>query len=698
MISKHFFTLISCCFICAIATTIIKKNDVTDWIAAEPFLTKFVFPHRDNLITVVDNLLSESHLNISSSCLSSLSSFRDGLVTGDPHSFTLMDSFGKFKPGFYGSHKVIDFGHYDQCLNAKGRYVLLQVHYPLDKSKSSWSNTRNSTIWIEDMRLSLRTMYYFTQSMIAVCFPPGCSTQDVENVVLASQTARMLHPLHLEIEAIESDEDSHDPFFDDYKNIRIFSMFFIACLICLTVIATIFPSNLLKNFNAKKNTQSLFRPSSDPRLDPFNGWKFLYLLVGLAGHFLMPINIGSGPFMMEITRHAMSIPNAEISTKIGFIMVPLNFVVSACLSVTSRYPEIVSKKGSINWFNYTLLRMLRTRPVTIVVVLIAFCFPLLSHRGGPRMNVIQRNLTSICYQNGWREILFHGYSQGNFIFVCSPPSWFAATDLCFYMASFVTLILLFRKSNWAMVLMFSQVATGVLYTAYVIWREEISPAVVIFFTSDMERVRTSLFNLYIQWYVNLPCYTVGIFLGYLISSRCELPRKWRQTAWFICSLSFMFFLFIPVLTFDHNVDFLGPRWLEVLIGSTHRVLCAIPFAGLLYLSWLEPNSLLSNILSARIWTLSARLSFSIFMTHPYLIAFMMGMQREMFFLTQWSIFEKLLFLFIVSHIIGYLTYICVEAPFDNIFKGWLSTKPKRKEEEKNGVLTTVARVEKCKKV
>jgi len=171
----------------------------------------------------------------------------------------------------------------------------------------------------------------------------------------------------------------------------------------------------------------------------------------------------------------------------------------------------------------------------------------------------------------------------------------------------------------------------------------------------------------------LSSYAIGILLGYGITTEYELPMKWRRLAWWFSTVLFIGIMWIPI-HFYEGLEFQGSRTNEIILGSFFKAGCSAGLGGLLFMCWTEPDSWLARRLSAKIFTPISRISYSMFMTHPFLIIFLYGMQREPFYLSHLEVFTKSIYLVLASLVVGYVTFITVEAPFFNLVKQLLAPK------------------------
>jgi peptidoglycan/LPS O-acetylase OafA/YrhL len=272
-----------------------------------------------------------------------------------------------------------------------------------------------------------------------------------------------------------------------------------------------------------------------------------------------------------------------------------------------------------------------------------------------------------------------GNMDGMTMYHCSAAVWFVSCDIQLYVVSFITLILFYRKPSWGIALAVFKIILGMAIVASVIYVHDISP-VIFFIHANFEKSRGFLTHLYVQAYNYLPSYEIGLILGYILVKKYKLPVTLRPLSWVIFAVLLIGPSALLVSLYD-GVNFTGSRILEIALGSSYRTLIGIGFAGLMYMCWLEPQSWFSRLLGARILTPLAKMSFSVYMTHIIIVTYMHGVQREMFSMTMWAFTEKVAFLLITSFLVGYVTYICVEAPFKNMVKAF--TSPEKREVNNN---------------
>jgi peptidoglycan/LPS O-acetylase OafA/YrhL len=594
----------------------------------------------------------------------------------------MFDSSSKMNPGIF-SRRHIDYGHFDQCLSlSKSTYVLINVHWPTPTHKESLSiiNTEierqdmnNSTEWSTEFFLDSGLLMHGLSPVVALCVPSECSQRDIQFAISHDAITRILRPMKLSVLSTVSREKSDDGNDDeDFRSLlRIICRSILLGLVFITLTGSLLPSEapILKHFDAIANIKKLFVVSSNS--DPLNiihGFKSLYLFSCMFAHFGTPLNKALMVFIFEIFRFVNGHPAIEGFSKIGFAVVSFNFVIGAALSVNSWMPIIYSKKGRLSLKAFILHRLLRTMPLAVASIAFILSFPIVPQEVGPMVKYIQQNMTGNCLQNAWKELLF----VSNYDFVleaCNPISWFSSADFQMYLLNFVTLLFLYKKPNIGVFMIISQFFLGIIFHYFAIVNNNASPVIVMFLGKDYTRLFHTFTTIWSQTHNNLTAYAVGMMLGVGFSSKIRIENeKLIKRLWILCCFMFFTSLAVPIYSYD-EIDFKFSRNWEIALGTLFKPFASIGFAGLMFLAWHDrEESRLFRFLSWTGWTPISRLSFSIFITHPFVISFVWASSHNPFIITFVEVTMKFLFLVVGSFLFGLIAFVIVEAPFFNIVK------------------------------
>lgn len=414
-----------------------RSEYIDNWLQAGRLVSKYAWPHREPFIRWVRLLLHDENTRnrVSSGCISSLSSFVSRLSSQQEDAMLLFDSYAKVSPGFLGD-RLQDFGHYSQCIKSTfegtaSRYVLLAIHWPVPevKGKTSWTTlamspgqfeqlasekTRENYTrhWIGKFNRNIDSLTMYPQ-LLAVCVPSTCGNSDVSG--LLTQLQAHIAPLNISVYSSETlAEDS----FSEYNGskIQIVSRLTLALVILLTLVSTVlcilnpqkWKESFLGHFDAKSHTARLFsfpHSSAVRRTEFISGYKGLYLISGISNHAYMPLT-------PAIAFHYVPIHSLEVYDPFwnffqkGMATFNINVTVSAMLNSISWVEQLEKSKGKTTFALFLLLRILRTLPITICVLLVMYSFPILPTGTGPLVDKAQHFMLTNCLNNGWKELLF----------------------------------------------------------------------------------------------------------------------------------------------------------------------------------------------------------------------------------------------------------------------------------------------------
>ena len=654
---------------------------------------KVSWPLKDGFTLILEDLsqsLVKGNSNdtpVSWSCIESLVDFSGRLRDNEFQAVKMFDSFSKMNPGVF-SRRHIDYGHFEQCLSMdKSRYVLLNVHWPvplyqqnrkLFDEKKLQPSSNQSIHWSLELFFDASLFMHGMSPVVAVCLPSQCSQQDIERAIKDPYLTRLIHPMKVDVLSTVSREEDPEEAVNLRSVLRIICRLLLIGLVVMTVIGSCMTTecNILRHFDAIANTKKLFAVSSSgDALDIVHGFKSLYLLSCLFAHFGTPLNKALVVFLFEIIKFVNETFVIESFSKIGFTVVSFNFVIGAALSVNSWMPVIKAKKGRVSLMTFIVYRLLRTMPLALASIAFILSFPLVPQEVGPMVKYIQANMTGNCIQNAWKELLL----ISNYDFVlesCNTVSWFSSADFQMYFINFFTLLLLYKKPKLALGMIISQFFAGILFHYYSIVKHKASPVIIMFIGTDFSRLLHVFKSIWSQTHNNLTSYAVGMLLGVAIAFGVTIKsRKVANIIWFASCLMFFISLAVPIYAYD-GLDFKFGRSWEVVLGILFKPVVSLGFAGLMFLAWHDrEESRLFNFLSWHGWTPVSRLSYSVFMTHPFVISFIWASSQNPFMVNFAEVLIRFVFVLLASLVFGLLAFVVVEAPFFNMVKQMMAKKP-----------------------
>lgn len=178
------------------------------------------------------------------------------------------------------------------------------------------------------------------------------------------------------------------------------------------------------------------------------------------------------------------------------------------------------------------------------------------------------------------------------------------------MLSFFLVPLTISRPKIGVTILVSLIPLGIFLQAAVIYAYDI-PGVLGANTADLMNWSNVSYLLHSGLINYISSYAVGLFVGYLIANQVTVKSEFKQ--WLLLLLLTVLFLlaFAMPMMFDRTV-----RWQDIVLGSTLRTAISMSFAGLIYMGWIDNcTRLAANFLSARIFQVMGKLSYSTFMVH-----------------------------------------------------------------------------------
>ena len=598
------------------------------------------------------------------------------MIEGQADAMKIYDSFSKIKPGAF-RRKHIDLGNYDQCImTRKSRYVLIRIRWPRPEYSQLHEVMRdpaNSSHWITAMREQL-PLFYFGDSIAALCFPASCHQADIQAVIQSHVISQKVHPYNISMISTEAADDN---LFPDHQILRSLSRTILIAVILVVVVATCAPSRIswLQHFDASRNNAKLFQVTTDKRMNIFSGFKVAYLLSSMISHYGLPSGRPVYPFLMETQQFLASSSLFNVYTKVGFSSVSFNFVIGASLAVITWMTEMRRRGSSVRFSTYFMFRVLRALPLVTACHLFGFSMPLFPAGWFPYMQVTQKDIARRCHENWWRDYVFMANSHTFPETVndnCNPATWFLSADMQLYVLSFFTIMLLYNKPRRGIQMIGFLVAAGIVLQFISIYMNDVSPVIVSFSTSDTTKIFHIFTSIYAQWYNNMSSYAIGLLLGYIIYIDYQVDQKSMSIIRYASAAIFLGTNVFVVLAYEGD-SFLPGRIIELIFGSCYKAIVSAAFAGSMFVAFNDETSMLHRLLSQKWMIPLSRISFSIYLIHMYIIAFIWGMTTDAFHFQYVEMLLRLLLLYSSSIILGYGVYLCFEAPFYNLIKSALKS-------------------------
>lgn len=688
-----------------------RSKYINSWLSAGTLVSKYAWPNREPFVKLIHYLVQKNNettntqYDLSNECSDSLTSFANHLSNEDESAMLLFDSFAKVSPGFL-SERLQDFGHYSQCLTSNfnkspGRYILLSIDWPKSNEKDfpsrvTWRFTTsdfekvtkeqnyNINNWIGKFNKNADFFAKYPQ-LLAICLPSICTKKDIKKLLINLEP--LVTPLKINLYSSETTIEDSFPHYNGSK-VQIISRIILILLVSLSLTSSIlcnlvsdkWKNTFLGHFDIKSHTVRLFSfpDSAKIRTTEFiSGYKGLYLITGMTNHAYMPLTPAIGFHYIPIHSLEINDPFWNSYQK-AMATFNINVAVSAMLNSISWIDKLEKSKGKFTFALFMLLRILRTLPITLVCLLLMYSFPLLPSGSGPLVDKAQQFMLTNCLNNGWKELLFVSNYQ-KIEEICYPVGWYLSADLQLYALSYLPLIALAIKPKIGYILLTCQVIIGIFSEAFVINLKQVYPALPMMNIPSLDGVFRSLTYTHSWTHNYLACYAIGLAGGYFIVRNDQYKMNINR----IIKISIVILLFmIPSYVAMKNYDgcvFKYSRIYEIVLASVFRATQSISFVLFSFILSYFPTSIVSRFLSNPILILSSRMSFSMFMIHPVVMALLFSTRMDTdYSRSYYTMF--ILYVFAVSFILGYFMVVFVEYPFDSLLRSTLKSLMTKKQQ------------------
>lgn len=324
----------------------------------------------------------------------------------------MLDSCSKMEPGLFHVH-TYGIGSKEQCskisenirgVQIAGRYDLVNIFWPLPIDQEKALESPFGSHWLGNL-WKIKSAFHSVPMTTAICYPSKCSKIEMESIIRnAISKYRFQIKFKNEVNAST-----------DGTNI-IWSIFVAQLLLVLLASTSNCKLRLIEHFDVRRNFRKLTEvkhsgEESIQRLAFFNFFKVFGVVAGPIPHYF-----SAASTISELFIRFFKLPeDSPISFNLIFTPmvsnVSTNILTASILSVfgwhqvTRQRSKVTVKTVGISFFEFSVMRMLRSLPVLLAIIGLALVFPAIPG-SGMVFNDGTSILSSNCRKNAWLEMIY----------------------------------------------------------------------------------------------------------------------------------------------------------------------------------------------------------------------------------------------------------------------------------------------------
>ncbi|KAF5307726.1 hypothetical protein FQR65_LT06597 [Abscondita terminalis] len=611
--------------------------------------------------------------NATAKCKLQSARYAEGLRAFEMWALKMYDAGAKIPSGLLNGN-VNQLGDFDLCLSVRepsleinGRYCLasLQVQIPDDNFLRHIHKLMHAHYMIKSNLYDPgHRVPRFSSINWALCVPNSCYANDVE-LGLRSIIKDMIHGTNLDVEvAVDpmmcQTDDQKETSFSTYVVCGLFGL-----VLSLAFVATVYDyygidaNEILLAFSLRKNMAALLstkRTSSD--IESVHGIRFInaFMLVishkSMALFFIPYVNRTN---MSEIMGQPWSVFGRAASLYTDpFIMI------SGTLTTYSLLRKL-QKHNKISMVNEYVSRLFRIVPTLAALILFCtFILPLIN--SGPNWNLVVTQHADNCKKYWWRNLLFiHNYF--GFKNMCLTHTHHLGIDTQLFFACVLAVPFLWKYPKKTVVVLVAVATFSTVSRYYLTYSKQLSN--YIHFGTSIEQLFDTADYMYILPLYRSTVYVMGMLLAFLLHGYKQirlsklLLRIGDAVALFSLCISFLGPSFMGTITYTYNpVD---AAW----YAAFSPILWCFSFGWIIFTSHIQQAGIIGRILSHKIFLITTRLSYAIYLTQFPIFFYNVGVTRTPehynFINKTFNIAEMLWIIFF-----SVILTVLFENPFQNI--------------------------------
>ncbi|KAF5287571.1 hypothetical protein FQA39_LY15900 [Lamprigera yunnana] len=611
--------------------------------------------------------------NVSAGCKIQTGQYLEALSRFELWALKMYDANSKIPSGLLNGN-VNQLGDFDMCLsiekkkfNIKGRYCLaaLQVVVPKDQNlKHVHKLLHSHYIFKSKLQDPGHRVPRFSSINWALCVPSYCNASDVE-LGLRKYLDVLFNGTEIEMDVVVDPimcqtTEAKKVSWASYIAIGLFVVI-VAIALCSTVYDYVMTDkkSFLVAFSFRKNVSALMSVQRSPHdIEAAHGIRFVNAIMLVISHKSMVLF-----FVPYVNRTKMSEIMGRPWTVFGRAasLYTDPFIMLSGTLTTHYLLRKLKKRNKINLWHEYASRLFRIVPT--LGALILFCtlvLPLLNN--GPNWNLVVTHHAEICKKYWWRNLLFiHNYF--GFKDMCLTHTHHIGIDTQLFLVLVAVVPFIWKRPKISVVLLVivAVFSTALRYNATYFRRL----SNYIHFGTSIEQLFDTADYMYILPIHRATVYIMGILLAYLLHQyeSTKLSSVQLQVGDTVAFCSFCIAFFGPSFMGSHQYKYNPVDAAQY--AAFAPILWCISFAWIIFTTHIKQSGLLGKILSSKMFLVTTKLSYSMYLTQFPVFFYNVGIVRtpeyykftnKMFNVGEW------LWIILFSTIL----HLLFESPFQNI--------------------------------
>ncbi|XP_032070149.1 O-acyltransferase like protein [Thamnophis elegans] len=423
---------------------------------------------------------------------------------------------------------------------------------------------------------------------------------------------------------------------------------------------------IMKCFSLQKNLPAIWiTQSSQEDSLALNGLRSLSLLWIISGHTSQMTAWQNLDNPLEWEAKVPKNP-VYIYSRSGpfYLGVDTFFIISGLLSSWSFLKMVNCSGKDINFYialKYLWNRFLRLQPLHMYSVCLLVALYSITPWGA-LWEFLKLEVEN-CRRMWWTNLLL----INNFIAgpeLCTGWTWYLANDFQFY---FITPLLVFlssRRKCWLVIsgtFLFLATFTATALISFFYRLPVANP-------HDMRQMSTVMYFLeyYSKPYCRYGPFLVGVFLGLFMNHHQPsiLRTKVQACLGWLCAMISMSLVIALAYTLGDSHSFYSP--VIAIYQAVHRTLWAIAVGWIIFACEEGYGGFINTILSWRVWTVVARISYACYLVHPMMILLYNGLQETLIHYSDINLFYLFLGHCLMTFMVGLALRVMVETPLQKL--------------------------------